>query len=89
MAALATGGVFTGLAIKERGSVGEDTSNAARQEANRVIDRNNKIAVAGYVVGGAAAVGYLLWRFWPQPKQKVPISSGLSVDGLARLQVRW
>lgn len=73
LVALATGGLFTGLAVRERSSVDESTSNAARQEVNAVIERNNAIAVSAYIVGAAAAAGYLTWTLWPEPRIKVQV----------------
>lgn len=89
LVALATGGLFTGLAARERAGVGENTSNAARQESNTIIERDNAIAVSAYVVGGLAGAGFLTWTLWPQKEVSVKVSASLSPGEQLRLQVRW
>jgi hypothetical protein len=74
LAALATGGLFTGLAARERAHVDASTSHLQRQAVNRTIDRYNAVAVTGYVAGSAAAAGFLVWTFWPQREAQVRVS---------------
>lgn len=89
VATLTTGGLFTGLAIHEKSAMTDETPHETRQEINRVIQRNNTIAVTSYIVGAGMAIGYVVWKLWPQPKMKIPISSSIRLDGATTLQVKW
>ncbi|MCA9671161.1 MAG: caspase family protein [Myxococcales bacterium] len=90
LVSLAVGGTFTGLAAHERAGVDARTPNADRQQINRRIDRDNAIAVTGYIVGAVAGAGYLAWTFWPRRRVEVKISAAPTFGGGgARLSVRW
>ena len=85
---LATGGLLTGLAARQRGTVEDRTSNAERQEVNASIDRFNRGAVGCYIAGGALAAGYLIWKLWPRPRVRITVSAA-SGGGQLEVAGRW
>jgi hypothetical protein len=88
LAALAAGGVLSGLAVRSKGTVGDETSQTERGEVNRSIRRYNIAAVTCYVVGGLAAAGYLLWRLWPQDRVRITVGAAPGA-GRVDLRMRW
>jgi hypothetical protein len=62
----------------------------ALHNANAAIDRDRNIAVASFAVGGAAAVGSLVYWLWPRATASTSAhASALVSPGYAAVQARW
>jgi len=62
----------------------------ALADANAAIDRDRTIAVTGYVVAGAAAIGTLVYGLWPRKHTKAAFHAVPSVTPkYAGLQAGW
>jgi hypothetical protein len=59
-------------------------------DTNVAIDRDRNVAAASFVVGGAAAVGTLVYWFWPRSQAPTePMASAIVIPGYAAVQARW
>ncbi|MCC6749073.1 MAG: caspase family protein [Deltaproteobacteria bacterium] len=81
LATLTSAGILTGLGLRERGRTDETTSQLDRMDANRRIARFNAAAVSCYALGGAAAVGYLLWQLWPARPPAITVTPAFGAGG--------
>lgn len=62
----------------------------ALHQANVDVDTNRNLAVASFVVGGAAAAGALAYWLWPRGNSsKLPEASAFVAPGYAELRARW
>ena len=75
------GGVFTGVALRERNSVSGKTSGEERAELNTRIRHFNTASIVCYSVAGAALATYLIWTLWPDRKREASRASYYA-DGL-------
>jgi hypothetical protein len=83
-----------GGALKGANACGTNTPYVtqcdALHKANAAIDRDRNIAVASFVVGGAAAVGSLVYWVWPRAKAPTSAhASAIVSPGYAAVQARW
>ena len=61
----------------------------ALHDANVAVDRDRNIATASFVVGGAAAVGSLVYWLWPRPHAPSGRVGAIVTPGYAAVQARW
>ncbi|HEY5374155.1 MAG TPA: PEGA domain-containing protein [Polyangiaceae bacterium] len=63
---------------------------SALHNANVAVDRDRNVAVASFVVGGAAAAGSLVYWLWPRAKAPTDaVASAIVSPGYAAIQARW
>lgn len=62
----------------------------ALHDNNVAIDRDRNIAVAGFVIGGAAAIGTLAYEVWPRKHSEARLNAApVITPGYAGAQARW
>lgn len=67
-----------------------DTECKDLHDANNAVDRNRNISLAGFIGGGAAAAGTVLYWLWPRkPAASVPIGSAIVAPGYAAIRASW